>query len=133
MFEFLSPAKQVGLWDADVIESQFGRVRCPAAQFVELAYQLEPVYSARHDEQRLAAVSQLFVDDGVDDVDIGDAEVADPHLVTVDHPVVAVTPGCGSQISYVAAAFGLGDRQRRELEIPRRSEALRRPLEHLLR
>ena len=45
---------------------------------------------------------------------------------------LAVAFGRGPQIADVAAAFGLGDRQRRELEVTRGAEALRRPLQHLL-
>ena len=39
----------------------------------------------------------------------------------------------GAQVAHVAAALGFGDRQRGELEVARRAEALRRPLQHLLR
>ena len=41
--------------------------------------------------------------------------------------------GRGAQVADVAAALGFGDGQRRELEVAGAAEALRRPLEHLLR
>ena len=107
-------------------------MRRPAAQLVELAHQLQAGCAARDDEQPLAAVTEFFVNDRVDHMHVGDAAVADPHLVTVDHPVAAVAPSPGPQIAYVAAAFGLGDGQRREFEVARRAETLRRPLQHLL-
>src|SRR6202012_6166892 len=109
-----------------------GRVRGSPPEFVELAHQLQAGRAARDDEQRLAAVAEFFVDNGVDHVNVGDAAVADPHFVAVDYPVAAVAFGRSPQIADVAAAFGLGDRQRRELEVTRRAEALRRPLQHLL-
>jgi hypothetical protein len=77
-------------------------------------------------------VAEFFVDDRVDHVHVGDPAVADPHLVAVNYPVATVALSRGPQIADVAAALGLGDRQRRELEVTRRAEALRRPLQHLL-
>ena len=120
------------LRNPDAVEFQLGGVRGPAAEFVELAHQLQARGAARDDEQRLATVTEFFVDDRVDHVYVGDAAVADPHLVAVEYPVTAVALGRGPQIADIAAAFGLGDRQRRELEVTRRAEALRRPLQHLL-
>ena len=38
----------------------------------------------------------------------------------------------GAQVAHVAAALGFGDRQRGQLQIAGRTEALRRPLQHLL-
>ena len=93
---FSSAAEQVGAGHPDAVELQLGGVRRAAAELVQLAHHLQPGRAAGHDEQRLAAVAEFLVDDGVDHVHVGDAAVADPHLVAVDDPVVAVAAwrGC---------------------------------------
>ena len=62
-------------------------MRRAATELVELADHLKAGSPAGHHEQRLPPVAELLVDHGVDDVDVGDAAVADPHLVAVDDPV----------------------------------------------
>ena len=57
--------------------------------------------------------------------------VADPDLVPVEHPVVAVAPRRRAQVAHVRAALRLGDRQRRELQRARHAEALGRPAQQL--
>ena len=135
--ELVLAAEQVGGRHPDAVELQLGGVRGAAPELVELADHLQARRAAGHDEQRLPLVAELLVDDGVDDVDVGDAAVADPHLVAVDDPVGirsrTVAAGRGAQVPHVAAALGFGDRQCGELEIAWRSEAFGRPLEHLLR
>ena len=133
VLELVLTAEQIGAGNADAVELQLGGVGGAAAQLVEFAHQLQAGGAARHDEQRLPAVAELLVDDGVDDVDVGDAAVADPHLVAVDDPVVPVAARGGAQVADVAAALGFGDRQRGQLEVTGRAEALRRPVQHLLR
>ena len=133
VLEFLLPAEQVGAGHPDGVELQLGGVRRAAAELVQLAHHLEARSAAGHDEHGLSAVAEFFVDDGVDHVHVGDAAVADPHLVAVDDPVVAVPPGSGPQVAHIAAALRFGDGQRREFQVARRAEALRRPLQHLLR
>ncbi len=134
--ELLLPAEQVIGGEPDAGELELGGVGRAAAELVELAHHLQSGGTAGHDEQRLAFVAQFLVDDRVDHVDVGDAAVADPHLVAVDDPVCvragAVPAGRGAQVADVAATLGLGDRQRGELEVARGSEALRSPLQHLL-
>jgi len=105
----------------------------PATQLVEFSNQFQPRCSAGHHEQRLAAVSEFLVDDRVHHMHVGDAAVADPHLVAIDDPVVTVAARASAQIPNVAAALGLGDRQGGELDIAWGSETFGRPLEHLLR
>ena len=133
VLELVGPAQEVPGRDAYAVEAELRGVRGPAAQLVQLPHQLETGRAAGHDEHRLAAVAEVGVDGGGHDVHVGDPAVADPHLVAVDHPVVAVATRRGPQVADVAAALGLRDRQRRELEVTRLAEALRRPLEHLLR
>src|SRR6202012_3233272 len=77
-------------------------------------------------------MAEFLVDDRVDDVHVGDTAVAAPHLVAVDDPIVAVAARAGAQVPYVAATFGLRDRQRRELEITWGAETFGRPFQHLL-
>jgi hypothetical protein len=136
VLELVVTAEQVGGRNANAIELQFGGVRRPAAELVELADQLQARRAAGHHEQRLPAVAEFLVDHGVDHVDVGDAAVADPHLVPVDDPVGAlpgaVPAGPGAQIAHVAAALGLGDGQRGQLQVTGRAEAFWRPLQHLL-
>ena len=72
------------------LELQLRGVRRAAAELLELAHHLQPGRPAGHHEQRLAAVAELGVDGGVDHVHVGDPAVADPDLVAVDDPVVAV-------------------------------------------
>ncbi len=48
------------------------------------------------------------------------------------HPVVAVAAGAGAQVAHVAAALGLGDAERGQLEVARLAEALGRPAQELL-
>ena len=131
VLELVLAAEQVGAGDPDAVELQLGGVRRPAAELVELAHQLQSRRAAGHDEQGLPAVAEFLVDDGVHDVDVGDAAVADPHLVPVDDPVVAIAPRRGAQIADVAAALGFGDGQRGQLEVAGCAEAFRRPLQHL--
>jgi hypothetical protein len=132
VLEFVLAAEQVLGRNAHTVELQLGGVRCAATDLVELADEFEALGAAGHDEKGLSSVAELLVDDGVDDVHAGDAAVADPHLVTVDDPVVAVTTCMRSQVANVAAAFGFGDRERGKLQIPRRTETFGRPLQHLL-
>ena len=112
---FSWPPSRLLAGDADAVELQLGGVRRAAAELVELADQLQAGGAAGHHEQRLPLVAELLVDDGVDDVDVGDAAVADPHLVAVDDPVVAVAcarrvrrlrtslPPSGSEIASAAS------------------------------
>jgi hypothetical protein len=132
VLEFVLAAEQVLGRNAYTVELQLGGVRCAATELVELADEFEALGAAGHDEKGLSSVAELLVDDGVDDVHAGDAAVADPHLVTVDDPVVAVTTCMRSQVANVAAALGFGDRERGKLQIPRRTETFGRPLQHLL-
>ena len=81
-------------------------MRGAAAQLVELADHLLARGSAGDDEQGLATMPEFLVDDSVDDVHVGDAAVADPHLVAVDDPVVTVGARVGAKVAHVAAAFG---------------------------
>ena len=92
VFELLLPAEQIACRHPDVVELELGGVRRAATELVELADHLQAGRATGHDEQRLSFVAELLVDDGVDDVDVGDAAVADPHLVAVDDPV-GVRPG----------------------------------------
>ena len=103
---FSCAAEQVVARHPDAVELQLRGVRCAAAELVELADHLQARRPAGHDEQRLTAVAEFLVDDGVDDVHVGDAAVSDPHLVAVDDPVVSVAVGAGAQVSHVAAALG---------------------------
>ncbi len=128
VLEFLLPAEQIVTGNPDAGELEFGGVGGAAAELVELAHHVQAGGAAGNDEQRLPAVTEFLVDDGVDDVHVGDAAVADPHLVTVDDPVVPVAAGRGAQVADVAAALGFGDRQCRQLQIAGRAEAFRRPL-----
>ncbi len=132
VFEFVLSAKEVGAGHAHAFEQQLGGVRGPAAELVQLAHQPQTGSPARDDEQCLPAVAEFLVDHRVDDVHVGDAAVADPHLVPVDDPVGAVAAGVGAQVPYVAAALGFRDRQRRELEIAWGAEAFGAPFQHLL-
>ena len=43
-----------------------------------------------------------------DDGDVGDGAVGDPHLATVEHPVVAVAAGAGAHAGRVRPVVGLG-------------------------
>jgi hypothetical protein len=95
VFQLLLPAEQVVAGHPDTVELQLGGVRGAAAQLVELADHLQARCSAGYDEQGLSAVSQLLVHNGVDHVHVGDAAIADPHLVAIDDPVVAVAAGLG--------------------------------------
>ena len=137
VFELLLPAEQIACRHPDVVELELGGVRRAATELVELADHLQAGRATGHDEQRLSLVAELLVDHGVDDVDVGDAAVADPHLVAVDDPVGVLTrtiaASRGAQVAHVAAALGFGDRQRGELEIAWCSETFGRPFEHLLR
>ena len=137
VFELLLPAEQIAGRHPDVGELELGGVRRAATELVELADHVQAGCATGHDEQRLSLVAELLVDHGVHDVDVGDAAVADPHLVAVDDPVRVLTrtiaASRGAQVAHVAAAFGFGDRQRGELEIAWCSETFGRPFEHLLR
>ena len=72
------------------------------------------------------------IDGGHHDVDVGDAAVADEHLVAVDDPVAAVLARAGLDRAHIAAAARFGHCQGGELEVIGRAEALRRPLHQLL-
>ena len=136
VFELLLAAEQIACRHPDAVELQLGGMRRAATELVELADHLQAGGAAGHDEQRLPLVAELLVDHGVHDVDVGDAAVADPHLVAVDDPVgvlPAVAARRGAQVAHVAAALGFGDRQRGELEIAWCSETFGCPFEHLLR
>ncbi len=103
-----------------------------AAELVELAQHREAGGALGDDEHALAAVPGFGIDGGDHDVHVGDAAVADEHLVAVDDPVAAVLARAGLDRAHVAAAARLGDRQGGQLDLVRRAEALRRPLDELL-
>ena len=100
----------------------------------ELLALAEPGGAGRDDEAGLPAGAQLGVDDGGDDVDVGEAAVGRPGLGAVEHPLVAglVVARAGAHRADVAARVGLGGAERRDLEVAGLAEHLRHPLADLL-
>src|SRR5205085_2963829 len=90
-----------------VLERDLGRVRGAAAELLELAHELEPGSPARHDEQRLTHVTQLGLHRRGHHVHVRDPAIADPDLVAVDHPLVAVLARAGAEVADVAASLRL--------------------------
>ena len=84
------------------------------------------------DERGLAAVAELGVDGGDDDVHVGDAAVGDEDLGAVEDPLVAVELGGGAQRLDVGAGAGLGDGVGAELDLVALAEALGHPAADLL-
>jgi hypothetical protein len=80
----------------------------------------------------LSAVPRVGIDGGDDDVNVGDAAIADEHFVAVDHPVAAVLARPGLDRAHVAAAARFCHREGGELDVVGRAEALRGPLDELL-
>src|SRR3954452_11224165 len=132
LLEPLLAAHQLVGRHAAVLEDDLAGVRRAAAQLVELAQQRQARRALRHHEDALPAVPGVGIDSRDDDVDVGDAAVADEDLLAVDDPVAAVLAGARLDRAHVAAAARLGHRQRRELDVAGRAEALRRPAGELL-
>ena len=89
----------------------------------------------RDHEGGVAARTELTVDRGDDDVDVGDATVGRPCLLAVDHPLIGglVVLGGGSNRRDVGAGIRLRGAESRDLGLIDAAEALRDPLPHLLR
>ena len=95
---------------------------------------LSPLVPGRHHEAGLPAGAQLGVDDGRDDVHVGDPAVGRPGLGAVEDPLVVglVVRRPRAHRADVGAGVGLGGAERRELEVTRAAEHLRDPLHRLL-
>ena len=132
--ELVLAAEQAAAGHAHVVEHDLGGVAGADAVLVELLALAEALRARRYDEAGLAAGLEVGVDDGGDDVDVGDAAVGRPGLGAVDDPLVGglVVAGTGAHRADVAAGVGLGGAEGAELEVARGAEHLRDPLEHLL-
>ena len=100
--------------------------------FVSFLPWRRPGVSLGDDERGLAAVAELRVDGGDDDVDVGDPAVGDEDLGPVQDPLVAVALGGGPQALDVGAGLRLGHRVGAELQLVADAEALGHPLGDLL-
>ena len=80
------------------------------------------------------AAPERRVDREHEDVGVGDAAIGDPGLRAVEHPLVLglVVDGARLQGGDVRAGIGLGDPERRQLDVVGRPEALGDPLADLL-
>jgi hypothetical protein len=68
----------------------YAALAIPSACAATIGRVCSKVPSMAEPECRPPSMAQLFVDDRIDDVHVGDTAVADPHLVPVDDPVIAV-------------------------------------------
>ncbi len=96
---------------------------------------LEALGPRRDDEGGVAARAQLAVDRGDHHVHVGDAAVGRPGLLAVDHPLVValVVLGRGAVARDIRARIGLRRAEGADLDVVLVAEALRHPLDHLLR
>src|SRR6266542_4478045 len=93
---------------AAVVEQDLGGVGRADPELALLLALPQPGGAGRDDETGLAPVPEGGVDGGDHDVDVGDAAVGDEHLLTVEHPVVAVADRPGAQRGDVGAGSWLG-------------------------
>ncbi len=102
---------EVLLGDADVVEDEFGGVRGADAELARDLVGLEAVAVGLDDDLTEAVVAAAGVRVGLaeHDEEVADRAVRDPHLVAVDHPLVAVLLGGGGDAGDVGAGVGLGD------------------------
>src|SRR3954454_20760690 len=107
-------ADQVGGRHADLVEDRLAGRRAPDAELVlELADGEAGAVGLDHERADAARAAGLRVGLGEDHVEVGNAEVGDPVLGPVDHPLVAVADGTGDHPARVRAGLGLGQRERR--------------------
>ena len=119
---------------AAVVEDDLGRVAGADAVLLELLALADAGRAGRDDEGRVAAGAELRLDGEHEDVHVGDAAVGDPGLRAVEHPFVLglVVDGAGLERADVGAGVRLADAEGAELDLVRRAEALRDPLDDLL-
>ena len=88
-----------------------------------------------NDEGGVAARAELAIDRGDHDMNVRDPTVGRPGLLPVDDPLVLalVVLGGGPVAGDVGAGVRLGGAERGDLDVVLGAEALRHPLDHLLR
>src|SRR6266849_3795878 len=116
----LAPEQVLGR-HARVLEGELRGVRGEHARLGQRAAHAEPRRLALDQEHRDAPVAAgrlTGLDAGGDEVEVGQRAVRDEHLGAVQDVVGAVAGGPGADRGDVAAAPGLGDRDRAELLAP---------------
>ncbi len=101
--------------DAHVIEHKFGGVAASIAHLVDLAADAESRRIRRHDDQAhpvIIAGLRRVIGAGEQADPVSLRAVGDPHLATVDDPVVAITHGARGDPRDVRSGIGLAHRDR---------------------